>query len=140
MPDPAPPERPRVLVAGGAGYIGSHACETLARAGYEPVTYDNLSFGHRELVRFGPFEEGDIRDRERLIEVMRRRRPQAVMHFAALISVGESVQDPAIYYDNNVRGALTLMDAMRASGVDKLVFSSTAAVYGLPERQPIGED
>jgi UDP-arabinose 4-epimerase len=131
--------RPRVLVAGGAGYIGSHACEALARAGYEPVAYDNLSFGHREMVRFGPLEEGDIRDRERLIEVMQRHRPVSVMHFAALIAVGESVQDPAIYYDNNVRGALNLLDAMRTCGVDKLVFSSTAAVYGLPETQPITE-
>ena len=132
-------ERPSVLVAGGAGYIGSHACEALAQAGYEPVAYDNLSFGHREMVRFGPLEEGDIRDRERLVEVMRRHRPVAVMHFAALIAVGESVQDPAIYYDNNVRGALNLLDAMRQCGVDKLVFSSTAAVYGLPETQPITE-
>jgi UDP-arabinose 4-epimerase len=139
MSDPPSAGRPCVLVAGGAGYIGSHACEALAREGYEPVAYDNLSFGHREMVRFGPFEQGDIRDRERLIEVMRRRRPAAVMHFAALIAVGESVQDPAIYYDNNVRGALNLLDAMRTCGVDKLVFSSTAAVYGLPETQPITE-
>lgn len=136
----SPADRPCVLVAGGAGYIGSHACEALSRAGYEPVTYDNLSFGHREMVRFGPLEEGDIRDGDRLTQVMRRRRPVAVMHFAALISVGESVQDPAIYYDNNVRGALSLLDAMRSCGIDKLVFSSTAAVYGLPERQPIAED
>jgi UDP-arabinose 4-epimerase len=139
MADPSSADRPCVLVAGGAGYIGSHACEALARSGYEPVAYDSLSFGHREMVRFGPFEQGDIRDRDRLIEVMRRRRPVAVMHFAALIAVGESVQDPAIYYDNNVRGALALLDAMRACGVDKLVFSSTAAVYGLPEVQPITE-
>ena len=131
--------RPCVLVTGGAGYIGSHACEALARAGYEPVVYDNLSFGHREMVRFGPLEEGDIRDRARLVEVMQSRRPTAVMHFAALISVGESVQDPALYYDNNVGGALTLLDAMRECRIGRLVFSSTAAVYGLPEEQPITE-
>ena len=132
--------QPCVLVTGGAGYIGSHASEALARAGYLPVAYDNLSRGFRRLVKFGPLEEGDIRDRARLVEVMTRLRPVAVMHFAALTYVGESVEDPALYYDNNVRGALTLLDAMRDSGVDRLVFSSTAAVYGLPEVQPITEE
>ena len=131
--------RPCVLVTGGAGYIGSHACEALARAGYLPVAYDNLSHGFESLVRFGPLERGDIRDRERLLDVMRRREPVAVMHFAGLISVGESVQKPDLYYDNNVTGALCLMDAARDSGVRHVVFSSTAAVYGMPERQPITE-
>jgi UDP-glucose-4-epimerase GalE len=128
-----------VLVTGGAGYIGSHACEALARAGVRPVVYDNLSRGHRELVRFGPFEEGDIRDRARLLEVFDRWRPGAVMHFAALSAVGESVQDPAIYYDNNVHGAQTLLDAMRTAGVGRFVFSSTAAAYGQPDEQPMTE-
>jgi UDP-arabinose 4-epimerase len=133
-------DKPAVLVTGGAGYIGSHACEALAREGWTPVVYDNLSLGHREMVKFGPLEEGDIRDRERLVEVMKRHRPMAVMHFAALIAVGESVENPAIYYDNNVRGALSILDAMRECGVGKLVFSSTAAVYGMPPSQPMAED
>ena len=139
MPEPSSTGRPCVLVTGGAGYIGSHACEALSRGGYQPIAYDNLSKGFRALVKFGPFEEGDIRDRERLLEVMRAHRPVAVMHFAALSSVGESVQEPALYYDNNVAGAICLLGAMRACGIDRLVFSSTAAVYGLPERQPITE-
>ncbi|HEX8232338.1 MAG TPA: UDP-glucose 4-epimerase GalE [Caulobacteraceae bacterium] len=133
-PDPIP-----VLVTGGAGYIGSHACEALAREGFLPVTYDNLSRGHRRLVKFGPFEEGDIRDRERLLEVMARWKPRAVMHFAAFTYVGESVEDPSIYYDNNTRGAQVLLDAMRASGVELFVFSSTAATYGQPPEQPMTE-
>ena len=139
MSDSSAAGRPCVLVTGGAGYIGSHACEALARAGYEPVAYDNLSKGFRELVKFGPFEEGDIRDRDRLLDVMRAHGPVAVMHFAALSSVGESVQEPALYYDNNVAGAICLLGAMRECGIGQLVFSSTAAVYGLPERQPITE-
>jgi UDP-glucose-4-epimerase GalE len=128
-----------VLVTGGAGYIGSHACEALSREGFLPVTYDNLSRGHRELVRFGPLEEGDIRDRGRLLEVIGRHKPVAVMHFAAFTYVGESVQDPAIYYDNNTRGAQTLLDAMREQGVKLFVFSSTAATYGMPPEQPMTE-
>ena len=141
MPDSSTDDsRPCVLVTGGAGYIGSHACEALARAGYLPVTYDNLSHGFADMVRFGPLEEGDIRDKDRLLEVMGRRKPTAIMHFAGLIAVGESVQDPAIYYDNNVSGALILMDAARAGGVERIVFSSTAAVYGMPKEQPITEE
>ena len=140
MADPSTDDsRPCVLVTGGAGYIGSHACEALARTGYLPVAYDNLSHGFESLVRFGPLEQGDIRDRERLMEVMSRRKPTAVMHFAGLISVGESVQDPALYYDNNVNGALCLIDAARDSGISRIVFSSTAAVYGMPKEQPITE-
>ncbi|MGZ8364088.1 MAG: NAD-dependent epimerase/dehydratase family protein, partial [Caulobacteraceae bacterium] len=130
---------PTVLVTGGAGYIGSHACEALAREGYTPVTYDNLSRGHRELVKFGPFEEGDIRDAARLAQVFAQWKPSAVMHFAAFTYVGESVENPAIYYDNNTRGAQVLLDAMRAGGVKRFVFSSTAAVYGQPDRQPMTE-
>ena len=132
-------DRPRVLVTGGAGYIGSHACEALSRGGYTPVVYDNLSHGFRALARFGPLEKGDIRDSRRLAEVIKTHRPTAVMHFAGLISVGESVADPSIYYDNNVSGALNLMDVMRNEGVSRMVFSSSAAVYGIPEVQPISE-
>ncbi|MEI7605807.1 MAG: UDP-glucose 4-epimerase GalE [Rhodospirillaceae bacterium] len=128
-----------VLVAGGAGYIGSHVCKALAAAGFTPVVYDNLSSGHRWAVRWGPLEIGDIRDEVRLVEVMRRYRPAAALHFAALIAVGESVVDPGKYYSTNVAGSISLLNAMRSQGVDTLVFSSTAAVYGVPQRQPIDE-
>lgn len=128
-----------VLVTGGAGYVGSHACRALSDAGLVPVTYDNLSRGFRALVRYGPFEEGDILDEPRLVEVMNRYRPLAVMHFAALAYVGESVEMPFDYYRNNFTGALSLLSAMRTCGIDKFVFSSTCAVYGTPEAQPMPE-
>ena len=128
-----------VLVTGGAGYVGSHACKTLARAGYTPVTYDSLVHGHDWAVKWGPLEIGDILDSARLEEVITRYRPEAVMHFAAFANVGESVGDPAKYYRNNVVGTLSLLDAMRAHGVDRMVFSSTCAVYGVPESVPISE-
>lgn len=130
----------RVLVTGGAGYVGSHACKALALAGHVPVVYDNLSRGHRELVRWGPLEVGDLRDRARLDGVLARHRIEAVMHFAALAYVGESVTDPALYYGNNVGGALELLEALRRRGLDRLVFSSTCATYGVPDRMPITED
>ena len=128
-----------VLVAGGAGYIGSHTCKALAAAGFTPVVYDDLSSGHRRAVRWGPLEIGDIRDPVRLAEVMARYRPAAALHFAAVMAVGESVVDPGKYYRTNVAGSIALLDAMRAHGIDTLVFSSTAAVYGAPQRQPIDE-
>lgn len=130
----------RVLVTGGAGYIGSHACKTLARAGHEAITYDNLSTGNARAIKWGPLERGDILDRGRLEAVLRTYRPDAVMHFAAFAYVGESVEDPAKYYRNNVGGALSVLDAMRACRIHKFVFSSTCATYGLPETLPIGED
>jgi UDP-glucose-4-epimerase GalE len=129
-----------ILVTGGAGYVGSHACKALAAAGHAPIAYDNLGRGHRELVRWGPLEEGDVRDGARLDAVFARHRIDAVMHFAALAYVGESVGEPALYYRNNVGGTLELLEAMRRAGVDLLVFSSTCATYGTPERMPIGED
>ncbi|HVH74683.1 MAG TPA: UDP-glucose 4-epimerase GalE [Stellaceae bacterium] len=129
-----------ILVTGGAGYIGSHACKALARAGYRPVVYDNLSRGHREAVRWGPFIEGDLADRDRLIAALRRERVDAVMHFAAYAYVGESVRDPSLYYQNNLGGSLALLDSMRAAEVGQIVFSSTCATYGNPETVPIGED
>lgn len=129
-----------ILVTGGAGYIGSHACKALALAGYTPISYDNLVYGHRWAVRWGPLEEGDIADRARLDAVIERYRPAAVMHFAAYAYVGESVQDPGKYYRNNVAGTLTLLEAMRDHGIDKLIFSSTCATYGIPESVPIRED
>jgi UDP-glucose-4-epimerase GalE len=131
---------PAILVTGGAGYVGSHACKALAAAGYTPVAYDNLGRGHRELVRWGPLEVGDLADRARLDEVFARHRPEAVMHFAAFAYVGESVQDPALYYRNNVGGTLELVEATRRAGVAALVFSSTCSTYGVPERMPIDED
>jgi len=129
-----------ILVTGGAGYVGSHAASALRAAGFTPVTYDNLSRGHRELVRFGPFEEGDILDEARLVAVLNTYRPSAVMHFAALAYVGESVERPLDYYRNNFAGALTLLRAMAQCGVDRFVFSSTCAVYGTPETQPMPEN
>lgn len=129
----------KVLVVGGAGYIGSHTCLVLAERGYQPVVFDNLSNGHAEFVKWGPLETGDIRDRDRLDEVFVKHRPDAVLHFAALIEVGESVKDPASFYDNNVVGALTLLSASLAAGVEAFVFSSTCATYGLPEQVPMDE-
>lgn len=130
----------RILVTGGAGYIGAHACKALARAGFEPVTYDNLIYGHEDAVKWGPFERGDVLDGARLAQVMERWRPEAVMHFAAFTSVAESVADPGRYYRNNVEGSLSLFGAMVAAGVKRIVFSSTAAVYGPPAVLPVRED
>ncbi len=128
-----------VLVTGGAGYIGSHACKALARAGYRPVSYDNLAYGHEWAVKWGPLEKGDILDAARLGEVLAAYKPSAVIHFAAFIDVGESVRDPAKYYRNNLAGTLGLLDAMRRHGVEKIVFSSTCATYGIPDIVPIAE-
>lgn len=130
----------RVLVTGGAGYIGSHTCKCLAQRGIEPVVYDNLSRGHADAVRWGPLVEGDINDGAALRDAMRRFSPDSVVHFAAFAYVGESVSDPAKYYRNNVAGTLTLLEAMRDTGVHQMVFSSTCATYGVPERLPISED
>ena len=129
-----------VLVTGGAGYVGSHVCKRLAQAGYTPVTYDNLARGHRSLVRWGPFELGDVTDRAALDEVMRRHRPTAVIHLAAYAYVEESMHEPGRYYANNVGGSLTLLGSMVANGVDALVLSSTCATFGTPTRLPISED
>ncbi|MBX4971289.1 UDP-glucose 4-epimerase GalE [Rhizobium binae] len=128
-----------VLVVGGAGYIGSHTCLDLANKGYKPVVFDNFSNGHREFVKWGPAEEGDIRDRARLDEVLAKHKPAAILHFAALIEVGESVKDPASFYENNVIGTLTLLSAAQAAGINAFVFSSTCATYGLPQSVPLDE-
>jgi UDP-glucose 4-epimerase len=128
-----------VLVCGGAGYIGSHMCKRLAREGVLPVTFDNLSSGHRWAVKWGPLEEGDLLDPASLARVFARYRFSAVLHFAAKIEVGESVREPLLYYRNNVVGTLNLLDAMRAARVEHLVFSSTAAVYGTPRYSPLDE-
>lgn len=129
-----------VLVTGGAGYIGSHACKRLAAAGHRPVCFDNLSTGWREAVRFGPLIEGDLLDAGAIAAAVRDTRPDAVMHFAALSLVGESMRDPARYWRANLVGALNLLDAMRAAEVGALIFSSTAAIFGEPEVDLIAED
>jgi UDP-glucose 4-epimerase len=128
-----------VLVVGGAGYIGSHTCLDLANKGFKPVVFDNFSNGHREFVKWGPAEEGDIRDRARLDEVLAKHKPVAILHFAALIEVGESVKDPVAFYENNVIGTLTLLAAAQAAGIKNFVFSSTCATYGLPQSVPLDE-
>ncbi|MCC6212398.1 MAG: UDP-glucose 4-epimerase GalE [Burkholderiales bacterium] len=129
-----------VLVTGGAGYVGSHACKALARAGYLPVTFDNLSRGQAWAVKWGPLERGDLLDFARIVAALKKHRPIAVLHFAALAYVGESVADPLRYYRNNVGGTANLLQAMRDAGVGRIVFSSTCAVYGAPKRVPIPEN
>jgi UDP-arabinose 4-epimerase len=130
----------RILVTGGAGYVGSHACKALAAAGYEPVVYDNLSEGRRWAVRWGPLVVGDIADGELLRQTLRRFEIGAAMHFAAHAYVGESMEAPRKYFANNVAGTLSLLDAMLDCGVGRLVFSSSCATYGLPRELPIAED
>lgn len=119
-----------VLVTGGAGYIGSHACKALKATGYIPVTYDNLCTGWADAVKFGQFEQGDLRDRARLDEVFSAYNPIAILHFGALSQVGESMQNPGLYWDNNVSGSLTLCQAALSAGCKSIVFSSTCATYG----------
>lgn len=120
----------KVLVTGGAGYIGSHACKALAAAGYIPVTFDNLCTGWREAVKFGPFEQGDLMDRARLDEVFAAHKPIAVMHFAALSQVGEAMREPGKYWRGNVCASLNLIEAAVDAGCMDFVFSSTCATYG----------
>lgn len=129
-----------ILVTGGAGYIGSHACKALAVGGYTPITYDNLVYGHPWAVKWGPLEEGDIQDRNRLVEVIEKYKPKAVMHFAAYTYVGESVENPGKYYRNNVAGTLSLLEAMRDNDIRNIIFSSTCATYGIPEKIPLTEE
>ncbi len=129
----------KVLVTGGAGYIGSHAVRLLQRAGNEVWVYDNLSAGHRAAVPQGRLVEGQLMDRPRLTDALKTHGIEAVMHFAAFAAVGESVTDPAKYYQNNVVASLNLLEAMRAASVNKIVFSSTTATYGVPDQVPIPE-
>jgi UDP-glucose-4-epimerase GalE len=128
-----------VLVTGGAGYIGSHAVKALTAAGHRPIVLDNLSRGHRDAVLCPDFIQADLTDRGAVDGVFKRHRVDAVMHFAALTYVGESVEDPARYYNNNVMGCINLLAGMREAGVDTIIFSSTAAVYGNPREIPITE-
>lgn len=130
----------KILVTGGAGYIGSHTCKALAAAGHIPVTYDNLTTGVASAVKWGPLELGDVADRTRLLDVITNHQPEAVLHFAAHIKVGESVLCPDKYYWNNVAATLTLLDAVRAVGIRFFVFSSSAAVYATPSGSSVTED
>ncbi|MFO0909205.1 MAG: UDP-glucose 4-epimerase GalE [Isosphaeraceae bacterium] len=129
----------RILVTGGAGYVGSHTVRLLERSGHDVWVYDNLSYGHRGAVRGDRLIEGDLLDRAKLDAVLRDHAIEAVIHFAAFAYVGESVTDPGKYYQNNVVGTLSLMEAMRSAGVTRIVFSSTCATYGVPESIPIRE-
>jgi UDP-arabinose 4-epimerase len=129
-----------VLVTGGAGYIGSHTCKALAKAGYTPVVYDSLFRGNAGSVKWGPLEIGDLLDGEHLRDILRQYCPVGVIHFAAFAYVGESMQSPLTYYRNNVGGSVSLLRAMAAEGIDRIVFSSTCATYGTPETNPISED
>jgi UDP-arabinose 4-epimerase len=130
----------RVLVTGGAGYIGSHAAEALARSGHEPIVLDNLSTGHRWAVKWGPFVEGDLANQEVLSRILQEQQIETVMHFAACLLVGESVREPRKYFWNNVVNTLHLLDAMLDAGVKRIIFSSSAAAYGDPEKIPMPED
>lgn len=128
-----------VLVTGGAGYIGSHTCKALTRAGYHPVAFDNLCLGHRRFVKWGPLVEADILDMAALASAIDHYRPVGIIHLAAFAYVGESVTDPSKYYRNNVVGTLSLLDAACATGLKPIVFSSTCAVYGAPDVELISE-
>lgn len=130
----------KVLVTGGAGYIGSHACKALARAGFQPVVFDNLSTGWKGAVKWGPLVQGDLMDRASIDAALAEHRPVAVMHFAALSLVGESMKDPGLYWRVNVGGALNLLEACAAAGVKNFVFSSTCATYGDQDGVLLTED
>ncbi|RKN64057.1 UDP-glucose 4-epimerase GalE [Paenibacillus ginsengarvi] len=128
-----------VLVTGGAGYIGSHTCKELNKAGYFPVVYDHLSTGYAEFVKWGPLEIGDILDTERLIQVIIKYTPAAIIHLAGSAYVGESVIHPSLYYRNNVQGTLSVLQAMKSTGIRNIVLSSSCAVYGIPSEPFIKE-
>jgi len=127
----------RVLIVGGAGYIGSHAAKAVRVAGREPVVFDDLSSGHAHAVKWGPLVKGDIRDADAVRAAIREHKPSAVMQFAARIEVGEGEKDPAHFYDNNVAGTLNLVRVMLEEGVRNLVLSSTCAIYGNPDKLPL---
>ncbi len=129
-----------VLVTGGAGYIGSHTCKYIKSKGLNPIVYDNFVYGHKKAVQWGPYIEGDLLDTELVQKTLKENNIQGVIHFAAYAYVGESVQNPIKYYENNVMGSLSLLKAMRETNVSKIVFSSTCATYGIPQKIPITED
>jgi len=129
-----------ILVTGGAGFVGSHACKALARAGYCPVTFDNLERGHHWAVKWGPLERGDLRDERVLRRAFETWKPWGIMHFAAYAYVGESNVDPLKYYDNDVGGTANLLKACAAYECKKFIFSSSCATYGIPSQLPLTED
>src|ERR1700722_12019719 len=129
-----------ILLTGGAGYIGSHNAWAVAKAGHQPVVFDNLSMGHKHNVKWGPFVEGDLVDAELVAKTLRQYSIDAVIHFAARAFVGESMTNPRLYFTNNSMATLTLLNAMLDGGVNTIVFSSTAATYGIPRQSPIPED
>jgi UDP-arabinose 4-epimerase len=128
-----------ILITGGAGFIGAHTCKALTAHGLQPIAFDNLSRGHRDMVQWGPFVEGDILQPADLDLAFKRYQPKSVIHFAALTYVGESVAQPLPYYQNNVSGLINVLDAMVRYGADTIVFSSSCTVYGIPEMLPIPE-
>ena len=129
----------KILVTGGAGYIGSHTCKMLKAQGFQPVVYDNLSRGHAWAIQWGPLVKGDLQETERLVRTLQEHQIKAVVHFAALAYVGESVQKPELYYENNFGGSLSLLKAMQKADVKKIVFSSTCATYGNPQTDSLAE-
>lgn len=129
----------KILVTGGAGYIGSQTCKRLKNEGYDPIVFDNLSTGHKEFLKFGDFAQGDLRNLNEIRACFEKHQPEAVIHFAAKALVEESVRLPELYYQNNVVGTLNLLQAMVDFGVKPIVFSSTCAVYGVPKKTPIDE-
>jgi UDP-arabinose 4-epimerase len=129
--------KPKVLVTGGAGYIGSHTCKQLAAQGYLPIVYDNLVYGNKDAVKWGPLIIGELEDQARITRVFEEHKIEGVLHFAAFAYVGESVENPEKYYRNNVGGTLSLLASMRAAAVSKIIFSSTCATYGIPDVVPI---
>jgi len=131
--------RSAILVTGGAGFIGSHTCKLLSAAGYLPVVFDNLCRGNEKSVAWGPLVVGDIQDRNALQEAIRTYEPKAIIHFAALAYVGESVHEPAEYYSTNVSGTIAVLDAARANSIENIIFSSSCATYGVPETLPVRE-
>lgn len=130
----------KILVTGGAGYIGSHACKAIAKAGYLPIACDNLINGNSWSVKWGPLEKGDILNKSWIDNLIKLYKPVAIFHFAAYASVAESVINPSKYYENNFIGTLNLLDSMKSNSINYLVFSSTCAIYGIPNTLPIGED
>jgi UDP-glucose-4-epimerase GalE len=129
-----------ILVTGGAGFVGSHTCKALVRAGYTPVTFDNLERGHRWAVKWGPFEQADLRNEQDLYRVFKKWQPWAVLHFAAYAYVGESVDNPTIYYDLNIGGTAKILASCVAFECKNFVFSSSCATYGVPLKLPLRED